>query len=207
MDDPPATRPRRPVVVIGDSLTEAAPLPAAICGHAVVNAGIGGANASSTRDGLATLLAGVSPALIVLAIGTNDTAPAPDRPAMFRATYGEILARAEKLTPRIAIATIPSIDAAGPLTKAGGMDATLVDALNDELAGLASRHGAVMIDVRAAVDGAELAAPTIDGVHLSPRAYDYWTGEIQRGITAALGCGAVAGSGIPQDSQRGPLAR
>ena len=34
-------RARNPVVIIGDSITEAALLPSSICGHDVVNAGVG----------------------------------------------------------------------------------------------------------------------------------------------------------------------
>jgi len=38
---------KSPVVIIGDSITEAALLPSSICGHDIVNAGIGGMTVSS----------------------------------------------------------------------------------------------------------------------------------------------------------------
>jgi len=47
-----------PVVVFGDSISEAAVLPSAICGHAVVNAGIGGAGVDELlKDALSCLKA------------------------------------------------------------------------------------------------------------------------------------------------------
>jgi hypothetical protein len=40
-------RVEQPIIIIGDSLTEASTLPRKLCGHAVVNAGLNGASAAS----------------------------------------------------------------------------------------------------------------------------------------------------------------
>ncbi len=183
-----------PIVVLGDSLTEAAPLPASVCGHAVVNAGIGGANVTSMFDALPEILRGTSPALIVVALGTNDAHAAPNRVEIFREAYGKLLARAATIAPRLAVASIPAMDPEGALTKSAGMDAGLVDRFNVDLRELASGASATFIDVRKAIEDADLAAPTIDGVHLSPPAYDHWRSEIRAGIMKALECGTVAGA-------------
>ena len=62
----------QPVVVLGDSIAEMARLPATICGHPVVNAGIGGATSSDFLWLTAVLLKNASPSIIVIAIGAND---------------------------------------------------------------------------------------------------------------------------------------
>ena len=43
-----------PIVVLGDSIVEGSTLPRSLCGHAIINAGIGGA---STTSDLGTMLA------------------------------------------------------------------------------------------------------------------------------------------------------
>src|ERR1700722_16953946 len=59
-----------PIVVLGDSITEAATFPEAICNHPVVNAGIGGAGVDQLLAVAPSLLQGKAPALVVVAIGT-----------------------------------------------------------------------------------------------------------------------------------------
>ena len=79
-----------PVVVFGDSITEAAVLPGAICGHAVVNAGIGGIGADELLKVAPSLLEGKSPALVVVAIGTNDAHSTPGREHQFSEAYATL---------------------------------------------------------------------------------------------------------------------
>jgi hypothetical protein len=67
-------RAESPIVFLGDSITEAAMLPNAICNHPVINAGIGGAGIDQLLKVAPTLFKGRSPALVVLAVGTNDVA-------------------------------------------------------------------------------------------------------------------------------------
>ena len=61
-----------PIVMVGDSITEMARLPDQLCGHTVVNAGIGGATAFDFSFLAPKLLENQHPALIVVALGAND---------------------------------------------------------------------------------------------------------------------------------------
>ena len=184
-----------PVVVLGDSITEAAPLPKAICGHTVVNAGIGGADANFAAKTISALLNGTSPALIVLALGTNDAHPVPEGDDGFANSYDALLKEASALSPRLAVVTVPSIAADGPLTHAAGFDPSIVSELNADVGRLANKYGATLIHVRDAIDQADLPSATIDGVHLSSQAYDIWVASVVRGIRKALGCEPMTDAG------------
>jgi len=64
-----------PIVVLGDSIVEGSTLPRSLCGHAIVNAGIGGAStASHLGSVLKEALAAKRAALIIVSLGTNDAA-------------------------------------------------------------------------------------------------------------------------------------
>ncbi|MCW2153989.1 UNVERIFIED_ORG: lysophospholipase L1-like esterase, partial [Bradyrhizobium japonicum] len=183
-----------PVIVLGDSITEAAPLPKVICGRAVVNAGIGGADTNFAAKTISALLNGISPALIVLALGTNDSHPIPEGDDSFANSYDALLKEASALSPRLAVVTVPSIAADGPLTRAAGFDSSIVPDLNIKIERAAGKYGAAVIDVRDAIDQAGLPAATIDGVHLSSRAYDIWLTRVAGGIRKAMACEAITGA-------------
>ena len=176
-----------PVVVFGDSITEAAVLPGAICGHAVVNAGIGGAGVDELLKDAPLLLEGISPALVVLAIGTNDAYATPSREQQFRETYIALLHRLAHLAPKLAVASIPPVDPKGPLTAATGIDANLIERYNLILPKLAEDAGASFIDLNKAVR-ADGSAETIDGIHLAPRTYGPWDAALLQGVERALNC-------------------
>jgi lysophospholipase L1-like esterase len=180
-----------PVVVFGDSITEAAILPGAICGHAVVNAGIGGSGVDELLREAPLLLKEKSPALVVLAIGTNDAHATPEREQHFRDAYIELLHRLVLLAPKIAVANIPPVDPKGPLTAAVGIDASLIERYNLILPKLAEDAGAAFIDLNKAVS-AEGATETIDGVHLAPRTYGRWEAALLQGVERALNCHPTA---------------
>lgn len=180
----------RPVVVFGDSITEGAILPNTICGHAVVNAGIGGAGVDELVNDAPSLLADKSAALVVIAIGTNDAHVAPDREEKFSASYAELLQSLSRIASKIAVASIPAVDPRGELAVAVQIDPSLIDRFNLVLPKLAADAGATFIDVHNAVSAGPPA--TIDGVHLTPGAYDRWDGAMLTGIKKALNCAAIA---------------
>src|ERR1700710_3303227 len=63
------------VVILGDSIVEMSTLPRSLCGHAIVNAGIGGASTESNLGSiLAESLGKRRAALIVVSLGSNDAA-------------------------------------------------------------------------------------------------------------------------------------
>ena len=70
------SRVEKPIIVMGDSIVESALLPPALCGHPIINAGVGGATIGFfTR--YASLIEGDSnPALILLSVGINDAGSA-----------------------------------------------------------------------------------------------------------------------------------
>src|SRR3984885_4513342 len=59
------------IVILGDSIVEASTLPRTLCGHAIVNAGIGGTSTSSDLGAmLKASLAGKPAAMVVVSLGT-----------------------------------------------------------------------------------------------------------------------------------------
>jgi hypothetical protein len=62
----------QPIVVVGDSITEMAPLPSEACGHPVINAGIGGFRIDEYAKLAPRLFISSRPFLIVSALGAND---------------------------------------------------------------------------------------------------------------------------------------
>jgi lysophospholipase L1-like esterase len=64
-----------PIVVIGDSIVEMAPLPDTVCGHALINAGVGGATFSEIRALLPRLFENHRSYMIVVGLGANEANP------------------------------------------------------------------------------------------------------------------------------------
>ncbi|MET4331633.1 hypothetical protein ABIB80_007493 [Bradyrhizobium sp. i1.15.2] len=64
----------RPIVIVGDSITEMASFPNNLDGNPVINAGIGGATILDYTALAPTIFEGSKPSLIVVTIGANDTA-------------------------------------------------------------------------------------------------------------------------------------
>jgi lysophospholipase L1-like esterase len=172
-------RVHEPVVVLGDSIVEASTLPRSVCGHAIVNAGIGGA---STVSGLGSMLSlslgGKRAALVVVSLGTNDAA-IPHSVERYRSNYRALLTEAARLTPRIAIAAIPPPEAG--LEEAKKVSAALIDSYNAILPELAKEVRAAFIPLPAMSE-----QHTIDGIHLNAAGYEVWDKAIVRGIESAL---------------------
>src|SRR4051812_807442 len=79
------------IVILGDSIVEGSTLPRSVCGHAIVNAGIGGASTTSDLGTmLAKSLAGKPAAAIILSLGTNDAAAARSTQS-FTENYSNLL--------------------------------------------------------------------------------------------------------------------
>jgi lysophospholipase L1-like esterase len=167
------------VVVLGDSIVEASTLPRSICGHDIVNAGIGGA---STVSGLGSMLSlslgGKRAALVVVSLGTNDAA-IPHSVERYRSNYRALLTEVATLTPRIAIAAIPPPEAG--LEEAEKVSAALIASYNAILPGLAKEAGAAFIALPAMPEH-----HTLDGIHLNAAGYEIWDKAIVQGIESAL---------------------
>ncbi len=179
------SRVEAPVVVLGDSITEASTLPRAVCGHPIVNAGLNGAStATDLGTWLAQALAGRRPALIVVALGTNDAlvSSPPSREA-FVTSYRALLAQLSKLTSRLAITGIPPVQAERRVTSAMATDVSrTVDGYNIALRDLADRNGLRFVALP------PFPAPgTIDGVHLNAAGYQAWESAVLQAAGAVCG--------------------
>jgi lysophospholipase L1-like esterase len=158
-----------PIVVLGDSIVEGSTLPRSLCGHEIVNAGIGGA---STTSDLGTILAkslgGKLTKLILISLGTNDAAMSRSTQS-FTTNYSKLLTQISTLTPRIVVMAIPLVEHG-----AAAMEAT-IDNYNSILPEIAKAAGAAFADLP------KMPEPhTFDGVHLNAAGYEAWNDAILR---------------------------
>ena len=175
------SRSERPIIVLGDSITEASTLPRSLCGRAVVNAGLDGAStASDLGTWLVETLNGRRAAAIVIALGTNDALQGRSQQE-FEANYGSLLAQLKGSTDHLAVLGIPAIEVRGHMTaeyQAASMKR--VDAFNAALPALAAKGGASFAILPA------LPTPhTIDGIHLDAAGYAVWEDAVLKGASGA----------------------
>jgi lysophospholipase L1-like esterase len=167
------------IVVLGDSIVEASTLPRSLCGHAIVNAGIGGASTSSKLGSiLADALGSKRAALVVVSLGTNDAA-VPNSVEQYRSNYRALLAELATLATHVAVAAIPSPEVG--LEEAKKVSATVVDSYNATLPSLAEEARATFIPLPDMP-----AKHTTDGIHLNAAGYAVWDRAILEGIESAL---------------------
>lgn len=167
------------VVVLGDSIVEASTLPRSLCGHAIVNAGIGGASTASGLGSILTESLGLRrAALIVVSLGSNDAA-VPNSVERYRSNYRALLAELAALTPRTAVMAIPPPEAG--LEEAKKVSLATIDSYNAILPALAEEARAVFIPLPAMPE-----RHTLDGIHLNAAGYEIWDKAILHGIESAL---------------------
>jgi lysophospholipase L1-like esterase len=173
----------QPIIILGDSLTEASALPRTFCGHAVVNAGLDGASAASDLGTwLTATLNGRRAAAILVALGTND-ALLQHSAQDFEKNYLELLAQLSKVTDHLSVLGIPAVETRGRMTADRQADATIrVDALNAMLPALAGKGHVAFIPLP------PMPTPhTIDGVHLDAAGYAVWDDAVLKGASGACG--------------------
>jgi len=172
-----------PIILLGDSITEASTLPREFCGHRIVNAGLNGAStASGLGPWLIDALDGRRAAAIVVSLGTNDALKARSTQD-FETSYIELLGQLAKATDHLAVLAIPGIDVRGRVTAEMQAAAEArIDGFNAALPGLAAKGGANFIALP------ELPMPhTIDGVHLDAAGYSAWEQAILKGVSTLCG--------------------
>jgi lysophospholipase L1-like esterase len=174
-----------PIIVLGDSIVEAATLPPSACGHALVNAGLSGASTASDVGGwLKPALGAKRPFAVIVSLGANDAlTTTPGLPEAFAGRYEALLRELSALTSRVYVIEMPSVEArermTPDLTKA--VTAT-IGSYRAMLPDLAKRTGATLLPLPA------MSAPfTIDGVHLNAEGYRSWDQAVLQ--AAALACG------------------
>ena len=167
------------IVILGDSIVEASTLPRSLCGHPIVNAGIGGA---STASGLGSILAealgGKRAALVVVALGTNDAA-IPHSVEQYRSNYRVLLTELAAVTPRSAILAMPPPEIG--LEEAKKVSVAVIDNYNALLPELAKEARATFIPLPAMPE-----RHTLDGIHLNGAGYEVWDRAVLGGIESAL---------------------
>jgi lysophospholipase L1-like esterase len=167
------------VVILGDSIVEASTLPRSLCGHALVNAGIGGASTSSKLGSiLADALGGKRAALVVVSLGTNDAA-VPNSVEQYRSNYRALLAELATLATHVAVAAIPPPEAG--MEESKKVSAAVVDSYNATLPSLAEEARVIFIPLPAMP-----AKHTTDGIHLNAAGYAVWDRAMLNGIESAL---------------------
>jgi lysophospholipase L1-like esterase len=167
------------IVVLGDSIVEASTLPRSLCGHPIVNAGIGGASTESNLGSiLKESLGNKRAALIVVALGTNDAA-IPNSVERYRSNYRALLTELSALTPRSAIVAIPPPEAG--LEEAIKASLATIDGYNAILPKLAEETRASFIALPAMPE-----RHTLDGIHLNAAGYEIWDRAILRGVESAI---------------------
>jgi len=168
-----------PIILVGDSITEASTLPRALCGHPIVNAGLNSAStASELGPWLTEVLDSKRAAAIVVSLGTNDALTARSMQA-FETSYTALLAQLSKVTDHLAVLAIPAIDVQGWVTaEMQAKTMARINAFNAVLPALAEKSGATFIALP------PMSNPhTIDGVHLNAAGYAAWDDAILKGVS------------------------
>lgn len=145
----------QPIVVLGDSITEMAQLPREICGHRVINAGVGGIGAWEAARAIPRLLSDSSPFMIVIALGANDIGS-----QNVEENYSELARIAAKFSQRL-------------LLFSDTPDANT----NRQIRSAAVAAGLSYIDTPLPVD-----AKMADGIHYNGAAYRVWIPALQDAI-------------------------
>lgn len=167
------------IVILGDSITAAAPLPASVCGVPLINAAKGGSRASNFIPFAEELNAyGLAPALVVVALGVNDALPAYR--SDFRASYGLLLDRLPHVP--VALATLAPTDSS--MEDGKRYDAAALRSIDDLIRAMAAAKSAALIDLAA------LKLETRDGLHPTIAGYPVWVDAVVTGIENAMRCRA-----------------
>jgi len=167
------------IVILGDSIVEASNLPRSLCGHPIVNAGIGGASTESDLGAVLTASLGAKrAALVVVALGTNDAA-IPNSVERYRSNYRALLETMASAATRTAILAIPPPEAG--LEEAKKVSIAAIDSYNAILPELGKEAYATFIPLPAMPEH-----HTVDGIHLNAAGYDIWDKAMLQGIGSVL---------------------
>ena len=147
-----------PIVVLGDSITEMAPLSRQLCGRPVVNAGVGGQTIREARQLAPRLLEDQGAFLLVLAVGANDAgSPTAQR------DFADLIDAARPLSTRPLVAIAVAADGA----------------TNQAIEAAAVARGIRFIDPHLP-SGTKM----LDGIHFTAAAYQAWVPALEAAISA-----------------------
>lgn len=169
------TIPLRPVVFLGDSITELAPLDELFPDLPVVNRGIGWDTSVDVLNRLDEAV--VDPSIVSLLIGTNDlhTSCRTKDPEGIASRVGTIVDHIRTTAP----GALVLVNGILPRTS---LYAPRLRALNAQFRDIAERSGSTYVDAWPALavrDGSLRTEFTSDNLHLTPAGYAAW-GDILR---------------------------
>lgn len=152
----------RPVVVIGDSITEMARLPETIDERPVVNAGVGGATIEDFQRLGPDLLHDAKPSFVAVALGTNNVGS-----NSIRQNYADLLKKLKKYSPRLLAVAVPPRDGS--------------DQINPQIKDAAESEGVPFLEMPLP-EGSTIA----DRIHLNAAGYSKWTPAIVSRLSREL---------------------
>lgn len=172
-----------PMVIAGDSIREGALLPSTVCGHSVVNAGIGGADEITYAAIINDIFPAKPVALIVVALGTNNSTIASPH-HIFAKYYAALADRLMPHAQKLMFVGLPRIDMSGQLALQY-FDRAAIDRHDAKIRAIAKQRSVDFIDIRSE---ASTNGMTVDGVHLTAAGYKPWGAAILSGVESELGC-------------------
>ncbi|MFO0723333.1 MAG: GDSL-type esterase/lipase family protein [Myxococcota bacterium] len=161
----------RPLVLVGDSITDWAEWSELLGTSCVLNRGIAGQTAAEVRASLPPLMA-LKPGVFVVELGVNDLLF--ERPeAEVRADLKEIVRALISVAPVVVVPILPMDPAAFP----EAIPAARLASFNRQLAQDVEPLGARILDLSSIfldAQGAPLPQRFADGIHPSAEAYQLW---------------------------------
>jgi hypothetical protein len=165
------------VVVLGDSITQDARLPATVCGMPFINAGITGSRVSTFVPFAEEMVAqGIKPALTVIALGVNDTVSGYQTD--FASAY-RLLVDSLPRTQLIFVTPAP-VDLSKPA--AARLDAARLQFVTAKIMEAASSGNSSLIDL------SKISLQSEDGIHPDAATYPVWIAAVADGIESFLKC-------------------
>jgi len=147
----------RPIVILGDSITEMARFPESIEGYPVVNAGIGGATIHDFLSLSTRILDEVTPSVIVVALGANDVGS-----STVQEEYAALLSYLKKRAPAVYAVAVTPLDG--------------VEAINSQVVAAAKSADVPVIETHIT------KAMLTDGIHPNPEGSRRWTAAVVAAI-------------------------
>jgi len=173
-----------PIVFVGDSITESAFLPATICGHPVVSAGLGGATAGCYPEFAARAMPDLRASLVVISIGTNDAQIGASKRESFTKSYNLLIDFLKPHATTLVLVGIPPLEMTQDLARQY-FDKAASEENDAIIKAIAKAKSVQFADVRSMMAGEKL---TVDGVHLNPDGYRGWMTAVSGAVSKTLNC-------------------
>jgi lysophospholipase L1-like esterase len=164
------------ILILGDSITQRAPLPDKVCGYPIINAGISGSRAGNLIPFAESITSQHQPiALIVVAAGVNDAQRTFS--TSFGASYRLLI---DSLPPtKVVLASLAPVDFSGT-------DGTNIDPEKYQSVDAAIRSTTLERHLPLIELGNIENFQTLDGIHLTVDSYVKWQAPVIEAIKKAV---------------------